>query len=238
MSSWRPCRLECAVCHQANNVSLILSTNTFGGVSDLDTRLGGVARTDTVRAIQRCTGCGYCAPKLSLAKESAAEVVRSALYKQVVDDPSLPQLARSWLGWSMIAEEAGEPVEAGWAALSGAWACDDDKCVEGAERARNRAADLFEGVVRAGQKFSETPGGDSAILADILRRCGRFAEAIEHCTAEVPPEAPESLAAGLAFQRSLCERQDRQRYSFGELERYRRAPDAWKPIRWWEIWRG
>ena len=138
----------------------------------------------------------------------------------------------------MIAEEAGLPVEAGWAAPNAAWACDDEQYVEGAERARNRAAALFESVVRSGQKFSETPGGDAAILADILRRCGRFAEAMEHCTAEVPPKAPESLAAGLAFQRFLCERRDRQRYSFGELERYRRDPGAWKPIRWWEIWRG
>ena len=191
-----------------------------------------------VRAIQRCTGCGYCAPNISLAKETAGEVVASARYKRVVDDRSLPQLARSWLGWSMIAEEAGEPVEAGWAALTGAWACDDEKCMEGAERARNQAADLFGSVVRAGQKFSETPGGDSAILADILRRCGRFAEAMEHCTAEATPEAPELLVAGLAFQRFLCERQDRQRYSFRELQRYQREPAALKPIRWWEIWRG
>ena len=48
MSSWRPGRLECAICHQANDVSLLLGTNSFGGVSDLDMRLGGMARNDMV----------------------------------------------------------------------------------------------------------------------------------------------------------------------------------------------
>jgi hypothetical protein len=55
MSSWGLSRIECAICHQSNDGSLLKSTNTFVGTSDLDTRLGGAARRDTLRAIQRCS---------------------------------------------------------------------------------------------------------------------------------------------------------------------------------------
>src|SRR4051812_22353536 len=110
MSTWTVCRIECALCHQANSCSLLKGTNTFGGVSDLDTRPGGAARQDTIRAIQHCTRCGYCAPDIAHAKEPTSEIVQSAHYKQVVNDRSLPQLARQWLGWSLIAEAAREPV--------------------------------------------------------------------------------------------------------------------------------
>ena len=238
MSSWATYRIECALCHQANTCSLLKSTNTFGGVNDLDTRHGGAARSDLLGAIQRCSHCGYCAPDIRRTHEKAAEMVPTARYQQVVEDRSLPKLARAWLGWSLIAEEGGEGVEAGWAALSAAWACDDAGRSGGAERCRIRAATLFEAVIQAGQTFSPEATGDAAILADILRRCGRFSEAIAFCATEVGPETPERIAAGLAFQRFLCEREDRRAYSFHELERYRRAPASWRSIRWWEIWRG
>jgi hypothetical protein len=238
MSSWATCRIECALCHQANTCSFLKSTNTFGGVSDLDTRHGGAARKDLLGTIQRCSHCGYCAPDIRRTHEKAAEIVPTDRYKQVVEDRSLPKLARAWLGWSLIAEEGGEGVEAGWAALSAAWACDDAGRSEDGERCRIRAATLFQAVIQAGQKFSPEAAGDAAILADILRRCGRFAEAKEFCAIEVGPETPEQIAAGLAFQRLLCEREDRRGYCFHDLERYRRDPASWRPIRWWEIvWR-
>jgi hypothetical protein len=238
MSTWSASRIECALCHQANSCSLLLGTNTFGGVSDLDTRLGGAARKDTIRAIQRCSRCGYCGPDIARVKEPASEIVSSDRYKQVVDDGTLPELARQWLGWSLIAEASNEPADAGWAALSAAWACDDAGCAEGAERSRNRAAALFQAVIQAGQKLSPAAEGDAAILADILRRAGRFAEAKASCAIELGPETPELIAAGLAFQRFLCEREDRRGYSFNELKRHHRAPASWRPIRCWEIWRG
>jgi hypothetical protein len=238
MTMWTGGRLECAVCHQSNDCSLLQSTNTFGGVSDLDTRLGGMARSATLQAIHHCRHCGYCAPDIRRTEEKASETIQGAVYRQIAEDRSLPELARHWLCWSQVAEAAGKPAEAGWAALSAAWACDDARRAEGAERCRLRAAASFEDVVRAGERFSPESDGDAAILADILRRCGRFDEARAYGSIEPKPETPELIAAGLAFQRFLCERGDRQPYSFHELERYRRSPEEWRPIRWWEIWRG
>ena len=88
MSSWATCRIECALCHQANTCSFLKSTNTFGGVNDLDTRHGGAARSDLLGAIQRCSHCGYCAPDIRRTHEKAAEIVPTARYRQVVEDRS------------------------------------------------------------------------------------------------------------------------------------------------------
>ncbi|MGP0066791.1 MAG: hypothetical protein ACLQGP_24770, partial [Isosphaeraceae bacterium] len=102
MTRWTVGRIECAICHQGNDCSLLLSTNTFGGVSDLDTRPGGMARGATLRAIQCCSHCGYCAPDIRRSPEPASEIVKSASYKQIGDDRSLPELARHWLCWSRM----------------------------------------------------------------------------------------------------------------------------------------
>src|SRR5262249_54276845 len=123
-------------------------------------------------------------------------------------------------------------------ALRAAWACDDARCGEGADRMRRRAAEQIKAALQAGLLVSDEPGGESAILADVLRRCGQFAEGIEVCSARSRDGLPEMVAAGLAMQRYLCERQDRRGYSFAELERYIRSPGSWQPIRWWELWRG
>jgi hypothetical protein len=123
-------------------------------------------------------------------------------------------------------------------ALSAASACDDEGRVAGADRMRIRAADHFGAAVNQGMTIGDEPGGESAILADVLRRCGRFAEAIEVGATGTRSGLPEMVASGRAFQRLLCERQDRRGYSFAELERYARSPGSWRPIRWWELWRG
>ena len=238
MSTWGLYRVDCALCGHGNTCSLLKGTNTFGGVSDLDTRLGGMARQDLLKQIQRCDQCGYCAIDLAHAPGIASRVVREARYEQALGDRLLPELARRWHCHSLITEADGKPDEAGWAALSAAWACDDAGPSEGADRMRRRAVEQFKAAIEAGLEVCDEPGGESAVLADVLRRCGQFDEAIEVCAAGSRPGLPEIVATGLIFQRQLCERQDRRRYSFAELERYARSPESWRPIRWWELWRG
>lgn len=238
MSTWGRYRVECGVCGHPNDCTVLLSTNTFGGVADLDTRPGGMARQDLIRNIQQCDGCGYCAADLAGAPGTASRVVEEARYRQALGDGTLPELARRWHCRSMIQEADGRPDEAGWAALSAAWACDDAGGGDGADRMRRRAAGLFEAAIRAGRAVSPDPGGASAILADILRRSGQFAEGIAACEAGARSGLSELVAAGLEFQRLLCEQGDRRGYSFGELQRYARSPGSRRPIRWWEVWRG
>ena len=193
---------------------------------------------DTLRAIQCCNHCGYCAPDIGRAEGPASEIVPSAAYKTIGDDHSLPELARHWLCWSRIAEQSGEPSEAGWAALSAAWACDD----AGRRRAPTVAASGHPPCSRRSFARDRTsPRSPTAMPPSWPISCGVAAGSTRHrgpARLQPRPATPEWIAAGLAFQRFLCEREDRQRYSFNELERYRRAPDSWRPTRWWEIWRG
>src|SRR5262249_41471021 len=128
--------------------------------------------------------------------------------------------------------------DAGRGALRSAWACDDVRCREAADRMRRRAAEQFAAALQAGMSLTDDPGGGAAILADVLRRCGQFTAGIEVCASGTRPGLPDLVAAGLAMQQQLCERRDCRGYSFAELERYARSPESWRPIRWWEFWRG
>lgn len=197
-----------------------------------------MARRDFLWVIQRCDRCGYCAADLSDAPAAAPQVVREAGYVRALGDRTLPELARRWHCRSLIQEADGSPDGAAWAALRAAWACDDAGRREGADQMRRRASAQFKAALRAALVICDEPGGESAILADVLRRCGQFTEGVEVCEAGSRAGLPEMVAAGLAFQWQLCERQDRRGYSFAELERYARSPGSWRPIRWWELWRG
>jgi hypothetical protein len=74
----------------------------------------------------------------------------------------------------------------------------------------------FRSAREHGQAIARQPGGDEAILADILRRSGRDGEALAACR-EGLALAPDPLVAiVLRFQRALIERGDREAHSISD----------------------
>lgn len=166
--------------------------------------------------IQRCPECGYAAYDLSEPAGAVATFVRSAAYQSMRANESVPELASTYLCRALIEERAGAPADAGWAALSAAWACDDEASIEAAMYCRERAIELFRSAGASGARFASEAAAEHAILADLLRRTGRFDECQGECMAGLAAagELPEGL---LELQIALVERGDTAAHSADEL---------------------
>lgn len=103
-----------------------------------------------------------------------------------------PDLARDFSCLSVLSEAAGDLAGAGWASLKAAWACDDEEKRDAARLARSRAIKIFERAREASISFAADKATEQLIIADLLRRSGRFAEANGMC-ARVEKAGPEGI---------------------------------------------
>lgn len=72
--------VECRLCGRQSRHSILLSSNTLGAAPGLDGRPGGMLRLTMKSWVQRCAGCGYCAPDLSAATLNDLPVTRVLEY--------------------------------------------------------------------------------------------------------------------------------------------------------------
>jgi len=198
---------QCAVCGGEHEYPGIGSTNAFGS-PDLDTRPPEMRRSTIFAWVHRCPECGYCASDISKAPDKAESIVRSTAYQKQLSDPAIPELANSFLCMAIIDEAVGELTSASWSRIHAAWMCDDEHKIEAAKECRCKAVDTIQKARKAGQKFMEQRGAETAILVDLLRRSGRFSEAkklIETKRAEIDEEV---ILKVLNFQELLLNRDD------------------------------
>jgi hypothetical protein len=205
-------RVPCTLCGAENRLTGIGSTNSFGS-PDLDTRPPEMRRSTMFSWVQRCAGCGYCAPDLKEARPGAREVVESPEYRAQLADASHPELANLFLCHAMVSRGTQDPVGEGWALIHAAWVCDDAGLGAGDARCRERAAEAIGSAKVAGLALIPQAGGDAALLADLLRRAGRFDEVRRVVAAHRPGRASDMIEKILAFEADLAERGDAERYT-------------------------
>lgn len=226
---------ECAVCGHSARRTVLASTNTFGGSPNLDLRPPGMARRAMLRAVMTCNACGYCSTDITKAPAGAQRTVQSDAYKAQGEASQLPRLARSWLCHSLVLEEAREFSRAGWSALTAAWLCDDEGGTSGARMCRQRALRLLLEAQDGGESVAESPEAGMLVIADVHRRLSEFDQCRSVAQASAPSDA--RLQAATAFTAELGRRELSGPYTFDEAERYARAPETWRPKRWYEFWR-
>jgi hypothetical protein len=90
----------------------------------------------------------------------------------------MPALAREYFCAALVAEAAELRAAASSHFLSAAWVCDDAGAAEQARICRDRAAEMLAAAIEWGDVRSESPVVHG-VRADMLRRAGRFDEAIE-----------------------------------------------------------
>ncbi len=168
--------LTCAICEKESTQQVLISTNAMGH-SDLDLRPPEMQRSTMHTWVQRCRSCGYCAPSIEEAIEGAETLLGEERYRKIRAKRSYPALARDFLCWSLLAENAGDLLEAGWAALHAAWVLDDEGKEKVAAECRGKAADLFIQAIKKRKKPCKSAGESELLVTDILRRCGRFEDA-------------------------------------------------------------
>jgi hypothetical protein len=195
MTSIAEVTVNCAVCGQPSTQIRVNSTNQFGS-PDLDTRPPEMMRSALRWYIQRCPNCGYCAPKLSDESAAATSAMQSDRYAETLQNADLPEAAQAFFCYSIIKESEEQFAAAGWASVQAAWQC-DDKALEGAAvDYRMNAVRLFRLARDREDEFVDIPGGEAALLTDLLRRAGRFDEARNECV-QVDGAAVEDVIKSL-----------------------------------------
>jgi len=199
--------LLCAVCGTTSAQTGIASTNAFGS-PDLDTRPPEMQRSTMSTWVQKCPECGYCARAINEAPAEANAVIASAEYLGQLTSPDYPELANAFLCLRLVSERAGSISDAAWASIQAAWACDDSSNVVAAARCRNEAVRLMRVLREQGQTLTEQPGADEAMMTDLLRRAGRFGEALDVVDQSMASIDHDLIRAILRYQKGLISKGD------------------------------
>jgi hypothetical protein len=247
--------VACRLCGTETNLRVLYSSNTFGGLPDLDGRPPEMLRSTMWLWVQRCPACGLCAtnlakeigevmPVIPLAEFGADapgpatpgppderrkllwSAVRDAGYRAQLSNWRFPSLANSFLCQSMVEEADREYGRAACAVLHAAWVCDDQPlCHEQASACRRRAIALMREATRRGQEIKSEVWTERVLLTDCLRRCGDLPAAAEECARELTLQPDERLRSLLEYEAVLIQRQDSQGRSLSDAIRW--APAAW-----------
>ena len=120
-----------------------------------------------------------------------------------------------WLSES--GENAGRFAAAGWGALAAAWAGEEQGEAEEARRCRERAVEFWRRAEEAGESITRR-GLPVAqlLLAETLRRLGRFEEAHWCCRRGLSGRPADPVRSLLEFEIELLSREDTEAHSVDE----------------------
>jgi len=208
-------KARCAVCGTEGEYYGIGSTSAFGS-PDLDTRPPYPQRGILFALVDFCPGCGYCASDITEAPPQAAKIVSSAWYQEQLFTDERPDEASEFLCKALIDEAGGDLAAASWALIHAAWACDDEKRTIPAMELRSRAADMILKTLDQGQHLTDEPGADTAVLADLLRRAGRGADAKRLISANRQTITEDIILQVLSFQETLVDAGDEACHTISE----------------------
>lgn len=208
------------VCGSCGQSSEQIQPNSGGesGAPDLDTRPHGPVRSTISFWMQRCPHCGYCAADISAIHEQAADLIGEEEYQNQLTDLRFPAKACEFLAHALILERVGQRADAGWTSLHAAWVCDDHDG-QGQALARGKALEYWRNAKLAGEDFAE-PELEPALAVDLLRRMGRFEDALINCNQALDggEEPLEPLIEHLLrFEKSLIQGRDTGTYRLSDL---------------------
>jgi hypothetical protein len=131
-------------------------------------------------------------------------------------------------GWlSRPVERLNRFAAAGYGALAAARACEELGEAEDASRCRERAVQFLREAERAGEPVTPfgLPGAQ-LLLADTLRRLGRFEEANWSCRRGLSGRPPDPVRSLLEFEIELISKGDTEAHSVAEVICRGDGPDA------------
>ena len=207
----------CAVCGQESRQLALTSTSSFGA-PDLDLRPAPLARYSLGQEVEACPYCGYCAQDISRVTVRARRAVSSAAHKADLERESFPELTRHFLCAARTLSASRRPVDAGWAALKGAWAADDEENDEAARHSRELAGGNFARARRNRRTLVKEIGGEEALLADLRRRAGDFEGAAAVAQEGISRGAEGLLRDILVLQIRLAGERDSGCHGLDEVE--------------------
>ena len=154
---------------------------------------------------------------ISTIHENASDFVATPDYQRQLFDRSAPEIARPFLCHALILAYVKQYADAGWTALHAAWVCDDAQDDASAQSARLKAIDYWKHGKRHAQPFGDLPE-EFALATDVLRRAGKFEEAIVTCTEGIGLEDLHPVIENiLLFEKTIIQRRDSGRYGLADV---------------------
>lgn len=173
MSTYTKQKATCAICGSTNEYNVLMSTNTFGGSMDLDTRPPEMQRSTMHTWIHECPNCGYVSKSVSDETTITSEYLKSEEYTSCNGLKIKSDLAKKFYRYYLISLKDDSPKDAFYAALRAAWASDDEKDTEAADIFRSYCLELLPVINSNSENHTLV-----VVKADLLRRTGRFEEVI------------------------------------------------------------
>ena len=122
----------------------------------------------------------------------------------------------AWL--SRWAETKAGHAAAGWGALLAAWRCEAQDDQEGATPCRERAVEFWGMALDEGTQITRIgPAADQLILAETLRRLGRFDEARDCCHRGLSGRPADPIRSVLEFELELLSAEDTAPHAVAEV---------------------
>ncbi|MFM1987168.1 MAG: hypothetical protein RJA99_125 [Pseudomonadota bacterium] len=207
--------VRCAACGTDVDVPVVPAVNAIGS-PDLDTRPPGAARPLVALRVQHCPECGHCGTDLAALLPGAKDGLAEDDYRELLDDASLPPLARHWLCTARLQSAAGRLDDAFWSTLSAAWITDDIADPEAGARCRLLAVFALRLARAAGKPVARNESVAEVVEVDLLRRAGEFADA-RRCARRALERPREAVVERLLrFELDLVDAQDRDAHPVSE----------------------
>ncbi|WP_407421888.1 hypothetical protein [Methanobrevibacter sp.] len=185
--------VECPICKTNFEISLLMSTNTWGS-PDLDLRPPEMQRSTMNTWAYECPGCGYVASDFEDKPAVTGEFIESEFYQGCDGFEFKNPLSRIFYRQHLI--EAHD-LEKFHALLHAAWACDDSEDSENARLLREKCLDIIKNI-----DIDETL---EIQKADILRRSRHFAQVIEEYERKTYSEDILNLIKDFQIEKSRLE---------------------------------
>jgi len=217
MTTVFPIEVKCFVCGETSTFEDWASTSSFGA-PDLDGRSAELARSTIGLWVKRCPNCGYCTDDIAEGVPRVSDIVRSEAYQSQLADSKSPELANRFLCWAMISENEEHLDEVALHLLHATWACDDSGDDSAARVCRLKTVASIEKANAAGTPlFAEEPGAADAVLVDLLRRAGRFEEALSKSEEASGRGYGDFVESVLRYQKELITKEDTVAHRMDEV---------------------
>lgn len=207
MSQHRIVKSKCFICGKESEQMIMVSSNTLGGMPDLDMRPAGMLRGTMHMWTQKCPECGYVSEKLENCTTVTREWLEREEYRLCGGLKFLSWLAERFYKLYLISTEERKSNSAYNAAMCAAWACDDRGDEENAVHCRLCALKELDTLIAAEER---SPENLLVLKTDLLRRTGQFAALLAEY--EGRSYFDELLDSIVAFQLEKARQGDRGCY--------------------------
>ena len=150
--------------------------------------------------VTECPRCGYVHSDIRKDASHHREYLTTEEYRTCEHTDLKGDLARRFYRYGLILLRENRPADAYDAFLWAAWSCDDQASIEEAKICRSRAIGLYD------PEIFDDPTTAAVRQIDVLRRAGRFEEAIAQARATQPDH--EILRTIVEFQTARAAEKD------------------------------